>query len=236
MRTLRGLLMTAVALVGLYPSTADAQQGRRFEDAWFWGVKGGGMLYSTARLGQTETGDLVLSAPGNRHAPVVGLEWLITRSKGGLYVSYDQSFLDERAGFINLSDPDSAVIAMDVSNTRRVNLAGMIFPPVNRYVQPYVGLGLAYMQVASTHTLNGEVAFNEPGEAEAFEAFVVENKSQFQPLGILGVQARLRPFSVFFQGSATPFRDDFLLRGGRSSVVTYELGIRYNIGTSIERL
>ena len=133
MRTLRGLLMTAVALVGLYPSTADAQQGRPFENAWFWGVKGGGMLYSTARLGVTVDGDLALSAPGNRHAPMVGLEWLITRNRGGLYVSYDQSFLDETAGFMNLSDPDSAVIAMNVSDTRRVNLAGMIFPPVNHW-------------------------------------------------------------------------------------------------------
>lgn len=236
MRTLRGLLMTAVALVGLYPSTADAQQGRRFEDAWFWGVKGGGMLYSTARLGQTAGGELELSAPANRHAPMVGLEWLITRTRGGLYLSYEQSFLDETAGFRNRSDPDSAVIALNVSDTRRVNVAGMIFPPINRFVQPYVGIGLAYMQVAGTHTLNGADAFNDPGEAEAFDQFVIENKSQFQPLGILGVQARLRLFSVFFQSSATPFRDDFLLRGGRSSVVTYELGVRYNIGSSIERL
>lgn len=236
MRTLRGLLMTAVALVGLYPSTADAQQGRRFEDAWFWGVKGGGMLYSTARLGVDAENNLVLSSPGNRHAPMVGLEWLITRSKGGLYVSYEQGFLDETAGFVNLSDPDSAVIALNVNDTRRVDFAGMIFPPVNRWVQPYVGLGLAYIQVASTHTLNGVDAFNDPGEAESFADFVTENRAQIQPLGILGVQARLRPFSVFLQGAATPFRDDFLLRGGRTSVVSYELGIRYNIGSSIDRM
>lgn len=235
MRTLRGLLMTAVALVGLSPSTADAQQGRRFEDAWFWGVKGGGMLYSTARLG-VENDQIVLTPPASRHAPVVGIDWLITRSKGGLYLSYDQGFLDETAGFVNRSDPDSAVIALAVTNVRRVNAAGMLFPPLNHWVQPYVGLGLAYMQVASTETLNGDVAFNEPGESDSFDTFVTENKSQFAPLAILGVQARLRPFSVFFQGAATPFGEDFLLRGGRSSVVSYEFGIRYNIGSSIDRL
>ena len=236
MRTLRGLLLTAVALTGLAPSTADAQQGRRFEDAWFWGVKGGGMLYSTEPAGLTETGELSRMAAVNRHAPTVGIEWLITRSKGGLYVSYEHGFLEETMAFRNLSDPDSAVIALGVENTRRVNVAGMIFPPMNRWVQPYVGIGLAYIQTGSNQTLNAADAFNEPGEAQSFQTFVTDNKAQFQPLAIVGVQARLRPFSVFLQGTATPFRDDFLLRGGRSAVVGYDVGIRYNIGSAIDRL
>lgn len=235
MRTLRGVLMTAVALAGLFPSTADAQEGRRFENAWFWGVKGGGMLYATADQATDAAGDPILTSQ-NRHAPVVGLEWLITRTRGGLYISYDQGFLNETSYFRNKGDIDSAVVVLGVTNTRRLNLAGMIFPPVTRWVQPYAGLGLAYMQVAGTQTMNATEAFNEAGEAETFAEFVVENKSQFQPLAILGVQARLRPFSVFVQGAATPFREDFLLRGGRSSVVSYELGIRYNIGSSIDRL
>lgn len=236
MRMLRGVLMTAAALAGLLPSVADAQQGRRFENAWFWGVKGGGMSYATADLVTDPTTGAVVLGSQSRQAPVVGLEWLITRTKGGLYVSYDQGFLDETSYFRNRNDIDSAVVELGITNTRRVNFAGMIFPPVTRWVQPYVGLGLAYIQVAGTETLNATEAFNETGEAESFAAFVTENKSQFQPLGILGVQAKLRPFSVFLQASATPFRDDFLLRGGRSSVFAYEVGVRYNVGNAIDRL
>lgn len=234
MRTLRGVLMTAVVLAGLFPSSADAQQGRRFENAWFWGVKGGGMLYATSAVAPGVDGEPVFGSQ-ERHAPVLGAEWLITRTHGGLYVSYDQGFMDEISFFRNAQDVDSAIVALGVTNTRRVNFAGMIFPPVSRFVQPYAGAGFAYLQVAGTHALNADDAFNEPGEAEAFAAHVLQNKAQFQPLAILGVQARLRPFSVFVQGTATPFRNDFLLRGGRSAVVAYEMGIRYNIGSSIDR-
>jgi len=234
MRTLRGLLTTAVALACMTPSIAEAQQGRRFENAWFWGLKGGGMLYSTNNPTFDDQGSLASFDAQNRHSAVIGAEWLITRTRGGLYVSFDQGFLDATTAFRSSADPDTAVVFLGLKNTRRANFAGMFFPPVRRWVQPYVGLGFAYMQVGRTTTLNGNVLDAE--ERAAFETYVVEHKSQFQPLGIFGVQARLRPFSVFLQGSATPFNDDFVLRGGRTSVMTYELGIRYNIGSSIDRL
>ena len=41
MRTIRAL-MAATAVVVL-PSIASAQQGRGFQDAWFWGLKVGGL-------------------------------------------------------------------------------------------------------------------------------------------------------------------------------------------------
>lgn len=237
MRTHRGLLLTAVALAGLFPNAAEAQQGRRFENAWFWGLKGGGAIYQHATVGQNSSGETVAFPAENRHAPTVGLEWLITRTRGGLYASYDQGFLTETTGYVlDQFDSQSPVAMVSLSNTRRVNLAGMIFPPVTRWVQPYVGLGIAFVQVAGTETLNPEV-FADGTQAAEFEAGIAEHRSQLQPLGMLGVQARLRPFSVFLQGSATQLNQDrFLLRGGRSAVFTYELGIRYNIGSSIERL
>jgi hypothetical protein len=236
MRTFRGPLLTAAALIGFFPLLAEAQQGRRFENAWFWGVKGGGMVYSTAGVAQNESGQYVALAPRTQQSPTFGAEWLITRTHGGVYVSYDQGFLQEVAGFTtDRFDPEAPVIAVDLSNTRRVNLAGMIFPPVTRWVQPYVGLGLSFLQVAGAEARNPE-AFEDAQQEAAFNAFVTQQRTQLQPLGIIGVQARLQPFSVFLQGSATQFDRQFLLRGGRSAVVSYELGIRYNIGSSIERL
>lgn len=237
MRTLRGLLLCAAALAGILPATAEAQQGRRFENAWFWGLKGGGMLYAHSPVAADGAGGYGAYAAENRHAPTVGLDWLITRRRGGVYASFDQSFLDETTGYVtDQYDPNSPVVAVNLNDVRRVNFAGVIFPPVTRWVQPYVGLGVSFLQVAGTETVNPD-ALSDPAMAESFEAFIAEQRSQFQPLGILGVQARLVPFSVFFQSTATRFdQRDFLLRGGRSSVITYEFGIRYNIGSAIERL
>ena len=65
MRLLR-VLTAAIGLAALLPKPSAAQGGRQFKDAWFWGVKGGGVLYSSA---STE----------NSLAPLVGAEWLITR-------------------------------------------------------------------------------------------------------------------------------------------------------------
>ena len=77
MRILRAL--TIAASVVALPSLATAQQGRPFKDAWFWGVKAGGL--SVADTGGSYS-----------FAPMVGAEWLITRTHGGLYISAGQAF------------------------------------------------------------------------------------------------------------------------------------------------
>ena len=92
MRLLR-VLTAAIGLAALLPKPSAAQGGRQFKDAWFWGVKGGGMLYSSA---STE----------NSLAPLVGAEWLITRTRGGLYLSFDQAFLTTTGSFQD-REPDS---------------------------------------------------------------------------------------------------------------------------------
>lgn len=236
MRTLRGVLLSAAALAVLLPAAAEAQQGRRFENAWFWGIKGGGTLYEHSSVGQDAGGAYGAAVADWNLAPTVGLEWLITRTRGGLYASYEQGLLEERTGYtLDAFDPNASIAAVDLNNLRRVNLAGMLFPPVNRWMQPYVGLGVSLVQIADAETVNPEV-FADAAEQEAFEDFITEQRTQLQPLAILGVQARLQPFSVFIQGTATRFDERFLIRGGSSAMVTYEIGIRYNIGSAIERL
>ena len=82
MRTLRAL--TIAATVVALPSLATAQQGRPFKDAWFWGVKAGGFTVA-------DTGG------SNTLAPMVGAEWLITRTHGGLYISAGQAYANLNA-------------------------------------------------------------------------------------------------------------------------------------------
>ena len=47
MRLLR-VLTAAIGLAALLPTLSAAPGGKQFKDAWFWGVKGGGLLYSSA--------------------------------------------------------------------------------------------------------------------------------------------------------------------------------------------
>ena len=60
-------LTIAMALVVALPAISSAQQGRDFKNAWFWGIKGGGLtLADSGRM--------------YRQSPLAGIDWLITRA------------------------------------------------------------------------------------------------------------------------------------------------------------
>jgi hypothetical protein len=70
--------IAGVVATAALSATASAQANRYFDDSWFWGVKSGVATFSPT-LGPSET------------AATYGAEWLITRTRGGLYVSFDQA-------------------------------------------------------------------------------------------------------------------------------------------------
>ena len=84
MRLLRVLAVASATALLAQPSAAQA--GRQFKDAWFWGAKGGALVYSS----NYNTDNAV--------APLAGVDWMITRTYGGLYVSFDQAFFSANAG------------------------------------------------------------------------------------------------------------------------------------------
>ena len=47
MRLLR-VLAIATGFAALAAQSSGAQDGRQFKDAWFWGIKGGGLVYASA--------------------------------------------------------------------------------------------------------------------------------------------------------------------------------------------
>lgn len=221
MRLLR-VLAVATGFAALLSSSAAAQDGRQFKDAWFWGVKAGGLLYSSA-------------STSGAAAPLVGAEWLITRSKGGLYVSYDQSFLTTTGAFID-HDPDSVFVRnVTLKNMRRFTLAGMAFPMQTRTLHPYAGFGLAFHEVAGAALQTG------PTTGARYQVAldsIQARKAAFSPIFIGGAQYRLRPLSVFGQVTASPTQQAFFLSNSSSSRsfnFSLEFGARYNVGTSIDR-
>jgi len=105
MRTLR-VLTIAAAVVAL-PSLATAQQGRPFKDAWFWGVKAGGF-------------SLADTAGAYTMAPMVGAEWLITRTHGGLYLSVGQAFFNS-ATLAAANESATSLRTIKLNNLRRAD-------------------------------------------------------------------------------------------------------------------
>jgi hypothetical protein len=134
MRAIRGWAIAAMLV--LPAGTAAAQATRGFRDAWFWGFKGGVLSYQV----QSDTNPLALLG---------GVDWLITRSQGGMYVSFDHSFINNQLVFVNdsVSPLDILPRAVTLSGLRRFTVAGVLFPMQSNRVQPYVGFGVSLSHI-----------------------------------------------------------------------------------------
>ncbi len=221
MRLLR-VVAAATVFAALLSQPSAAQQERQFKDAWFWGVKTGGLLYSSA------TAD-------HSGAPLVGGDWLITRSQGGLYVSFDQSFFTTGGSYRDRDADSSFTRNVDLKNLRRVSLAAMVFPMQRRDLHPYAGLGLSLQQVGAAQVVGN---FNNAARLQVAADSVQSKKTSFAPILVGGVQARLSPFSVFVQATASPTQRGFFLHSGSGSggvTMSMETGIRYNVGSAIAK-
>ena len=227
MRLLR-VIMVAASFAALLAKPSAAQDDRPFHDAWFMGVRGGLLNYSTES-------DAAGPANGtaNSIAPLVGLDWVITRSRAGLYVGFDQSFFSSSAYYRRpavAGDPTA-----NLRNLRRISLAAMLFPMQRPMTHPYMGFGLALNQIGSAE-LTSAIAI--PALASAARDSLQSKRVAISPMIIAGIQQRLPGFSVFAQGSGSWLQNGFLLKNLNSRNYlqwTLEGGIRYNIGSSIDR-
>jgi len=219
MRTIRAFTVAA-AIVAALPSMAAAQAGRQFTDAWFWGVKAGGLTI----------GDSLRTS----QAGVAGIEWLITRHYGGLYVSGGEAFFNRQT--FTFRDPnalaDSGFRAINLKNMRKFDVAAMGFPGDHLRWHPYVGVGFSYEQIASA---SPQAPFGNADQVAYADSVIAQHKVSFAPLFMGGAQYRMQRASVFGQISFSPMHSDFLLMNGRGYNIEYEVGLRYNVGTSIDR-
>jgi len=218
MRILRSL--TVAAAVVALPSLASAQYGRPFKDSWFWGVKAGGLTVAD-------------SSGSTFVAPMVGVEWMITRTHGGLYISAGQAFFNTQT--LTIRDPsaaDSGVRAIKLNNMRQLDVALMAFPGEHDRWHPYAGAGFTLNAIADAE---GVGPFSSVDQLAFTNAMIQQQKVSFSPFGIIGAQYRFPEVSVFGQITANPTQHNFLLYNGQPFNVSWEFGVRYNVGTSIDR-
>jgi hypothetical protein len=192
---------------------ANAQGMRNFDNSWFWGFKSGINSFSVPGHGTTSTVDL-------------GIDWLITRSKGGLYVSGNQSVFERD---LTVFDPEFGDRTVRVNDLRRITIAGVVFPKHFGGITPYGGLGYT-LAVLGDARVFVDSASNFP--SNAFFDTVDQERSRSAVMALFGVQVQLRRAAVFGQETVLPSTSQFLFP---SVLNFFEFGVRINFGSSIDR-
>lgn len=208
------MFFAGLVCAAVIPATAGAQRVREFEDSWFWGVKAGVSAYSPA-YGDTKA------------AATFGAEWLITRTRGALYVSFDQTNIDA-VGAVFDPTAEGSVRAVEVEKLRRVGFAALMFPKRFGNVRPYAGLGLSLNLIGDAYPLVTTEGEEVP---DAVYDRIEERKSQASILGMGGAQLQMGRAAAFGQVSLLPSNSRFLLD---DTLAFFEFGVRYNFGGARE--
>jgi hypothetical protein len=216
MRQIR-TLAAGLGVLAMLPAAASAQSGRLFENSWFWGAKVGGLTFWTTRV-------------QHAFAPLVGGEWLITRSRAALYLSADQSIFNEQS-----TVKDTLVAGgnrtVNISDNRRYTMALLAFPRSVLGFRAYGGLGFSF-NIIQTATATG--TFASQAQADTINLAVENQRSRVSPVFIGGMQAQYQRFSIFGQASMMQTRGNFLFNNNGNSYVM-EAGVRWNMGSAVER-
>jgi hypothetical protein len=214
MQKLRAVAVAVVATL-VVSASAGAQEMRNFDNSWFWGFKSGVNTFSAPGHGNVSTVDL-------------GADWLITRTRGGLYVSGDQSIFKRD---VDVSDPASRTgqRTVQVSDLRRISFAAVAFPKHFGGITPYGGVGytIAVLGDARVYVDSLNTAPNN-----AFLDKVDAARSRGAVFGMAGLQIQTRRAAIFAQETMLPSNGQFLFP---SVLSFFEFGVRYNFGSSIDR-
>jgi hypothetical protein len=166
-------------------------------------------------------------------APTVGVDWLITRTHGGLYVAGSETFFSQHS--FTLRDPvsaDSGLRPILIKNLRKLDVTLMGFPGDHLNVHPYVGAGFSLEQVA---TAQAQGTFTNNDQLLFAQEVIQQERVTFSPLFMVGAQWRLKRASAFGQITASPTQKSFIMYNGKPFNFGFEVGVRYNFGTSIDR-
>ncbi len=211
------LRAVAVALVATFvvSASANAQVRRNFDNSWFWGFKSGVNTFSLPGGGNTSTVDL-------------GIDWLITRSKGGLYVSGNQSVFERDVDVFDQAS-NTGERRVRVNDLRRITFAGLAFPKHFGGITPYGGIGYTIAVLGDARIF---VDSTNSFPNNAFIDKVESRRSRSSVLGMAGIQIQTKRAAIFAQETLLPSTPNFLF----TSVLSFfEFGVRYNFGSAVDR-
>jgi hypothetical protein len=196
-------------------ASAHAQANRDFDNSWFWGFKTGINTFAVPGHGTTATPDF-------------GLDWVITRTYGGLYVSANQSIFEKDLQFLDPTS-NSGQRTVRVNDMRRISVGAMAFPHHFGAITPYAGLGYAITVLGNARVF---VDSANTFPSNAFLDEVENERSRASLLAMGGIQMQSKRLALFGQYTILPSESTFLFRSVLSFI---EFGVRLNFGSSIDR-
>ena len=164
-------LIAALFSAVVAPSVISAQSAKEFDDSWFWGVKAGVSTFSPT-LGSTHS------------TASYGAEWLITRTRAGLYLAYDEANVSTVSAVFDAS-ADNGFRPVSVDKMHRVSFAALAFPWTFGRVRPYAGIGLTLNVIGDATPQLGSAETEVSGDVAAR---IDDRRSQSALLGMGGVQ------------------------------------------------
>ncbi len=214
MQKLRAVAVGVVAMI-VVSASAHAQEMKNFDNSWFWGFKSGINSFAVPGHGNTSTVDL-------------GVDWVITRTRGGLYVSANQSVFERDLEFL---DPTSNTgqRTVRVNDMRRITVAGLAFPKHFGGITPYAGLGFMIAVLGDARVF---VDSANTFPTNSFLDEVERERSRSTAMVMGGVQIQTKRAAIFGQETLIPSNNSFLFR---SVLNFFEFGIRINFGSSIDQ-
>ena len=214
MQKLRAVAVALVATI-VVSGSADAQGMRNFDNSWFWGFKSGVNTFSVPGHGNTSTVDL-------------GVDWLITRTRGGLYVSGNQSIFQRNLEFIDPAS-NTGQRTVRVNDMRRITFAALAFPKHFGGITPYGGIGYTIAVLGDARVfVDSANTFPD----NSFLDEVERERSRGAVMGMAGIQIQTKRAAIFAQETLLPSNSSFLFR---SVLSFFEFGVRWNFGSSIDR-
>ena len=214
MQKLKAVAVAVVATL-VVSASASAQEMRNFDNSWFWGFKSGINTFSAPGHGNTSTVDL-------------GVDWLITRTKGGLYASGNQSVFSRD---VDVIDPASNTgqRTVRVNDLRRITFAAVAFPKHFGGITPYAGIGYTIAVLGDVRVF---VDSTNTFPNNAFLDKIESQRSRGAVMGMAGIQIQTKRAAIFAQETMLPSNSNFLFP---SVLSFFEFGVRYNFGSSIDR-
>jgi hypothetical protein len=242
-------LATGLASLALLPAVgiAQQQQGRLFQNSWFWGATAGVETFWT-------------TAVAHQQAPTFGVEWLITQKHTGLYLSLEEAFFHEnnvqykvtgrqysdstQTAWTDVSAPYGVT---PIKNATQMDVAFMVFPG-NGPIRPYAGIGVAFNWVEggkdnysnACGTTYGPPCSTPYGPSAYYypyyyglSSFRDDAQYFINPLLILGLQVQVSRFSVFGQAKVQATNNNNIF----NNVAIYELqaGVRFNLSSAFSK-
>lgn len=208
-------LLTIISLsLCVAAKTAHAQQEQLFQNSWFWGLHAGSTAIGTPAKTSGGVG-------------TIGADWMITRTDGGLYASYDQASFTRMSAIADPSE-SSGMRPVSLRDMRTISVGGLAFPWHSGHFRPYAGLGYALSLIGSATAAPDSANTPVP---TTLNQTIDNARSRSSIFAMVGGQWQVRRTAVFAQASFLPSSSEFLVT---KSIATIVAGIRYNFGSSIE--